>query len=218
MNITPETPRTTRSIGGKSDTGQVVSVDVQVPQPYAAGAITLSEGEANALNQIVAENLSNNLRKQIVDGQLGADGNPNGQPHDSASAQALVDKYLETYELGVRRAGTGERQVTDPVEREARKIAREKARDFIKEQGGKPTDYDLGPIVDAIFEANREVLMKEGKKIVEAASKVSGGLDLGGIQLTPKAPATTDGQPAADNADGGSVADADQAVGEAQPA
>lgn len=187
MNISEGTPRVTRSIGGKNDVGTEVRVNVQVPQPYAAGPRELTEGEANALNQIVAENLSNNLRAKIVEGQVSGEGESRTiTPYDDASAQTLVDEYLAEYELGVRRTGTGERQVTDPVEREARKIAREKAKAYIKEQGGKPTDYDLGPIVDAIFEANRDVLMKEGKKIVDAANKVSGGLDLGGIQLTPK--------------------------------
>jgi hypothetical protein len=45
----------------------------------------------------------------------------------------------------------------------------------------------MGPIAEAIFTANKDVLMKEGKKIVDAASKVSGGLDLSGVSLTPKA-------------------------------
>lgn len=185
MQIDSNTPRVTRSIGGKADNGEALSFSVQVPQPYAPGPRELTEGEANALNQIVAENLSNNLRAKLVAGQTDAEGNITG-PHDEASAQALVDEYLAEYELGVRRAGSGERTVTDPVEREARKIAREKAKQMIKEAGGKPSDYDLGPIVDKIMEANRDVLMKEGKRIVDAATKAAGGLDLGGISLTPK--------------------------------
>src|SRR5690242_11928075 len=194
MHINADTPRTARQIGGKNDVGTSVTVTVQVPQPYAAGPRELTEGEANALNQIVAENLSNNLRAKIVEGQVTGEGeNKTVTPYDNESAQALVDAYLAEYELGVRRTGTGERQVTDPVEREARKIAREKAKTYIKENGGKPSDYDLGPIVDAIFEANRDVLMKEGKKIVDAANKVQGGLDLGGINLTPKSAGAAEG-------------------------
>jgi hypothetical protein len=196
MQITSETPRVARSIGGTNEQNAEVRVTVQVPQPYAAGPRELTEGEANALNQIVAENLSNNLRAKIVGGQTDAEGNVTG-PHDEASAQALVDAYLADYELGVRRTGTGERQVTDPVEREARKIAREKAKQVVKDAGGKPSDYDLGPIAEAIFTANKDVLMKEGKKIVDAASKVSGGLDLSGVSLTPKATeAPAGGEPA----------------------
>jgi hypothetical protein len=193
VNVNSDTPRTKRSIGGKNEVGTEVRVEVDVPQPYAAGAHTLTEGEANALNQIVAENLSNNLRARIVEGEVSGEGEAKTvTPYTNETAQVLVDAYLTDYELGVRRAASGERQVTDPVEREARKIAREKARALIKEQGGKAADYDLGPIVDAIFEANRETLMKEGKKIVDAANKVAGGLDLGGISLTPKAPQTAE--------------------------
>lgn len=191
MNITSDTPRVKRTIGGKNDTGSLIQVEVQVPQPYTAGTRDLTEGEANALNQIVAENLSNNLRARIVEGQTDEQGNVTGA-HDNDSAQALVDAYLADYELGVRRAGSGERQVSDPVEREARKIAREKAKALIREQGGKPGDYDLGPIVDAIFEANRDVLMAEGKKIVDRANKAADGINVSGINLTPKAPAATE--------------------------
>lgn len=188
MNITSDTPRVARSIGGKTDTGDERRVTVQVPQPYSPGTRELTEGEASALNQIVAENLSNNLRARIVEGrQVGEGDNATFEPFTDEEAQVVVDEYLAEYELGVRRTGSGEPRVTDPVEREARKIAREKAKALIKEQGGKPADYDLAPITEAIFEANRDVLMKEGKKIVDAANKVSGGLNLAGINLTPKA-------------------------------
>ena len=191
MNITDSTPRVARKIGGKTAGGDEVSVTVQVPQPYAPGARELTEGEASALNQIVAENLSNNLRQKIVDGQLDREGKPTGTAHTDETAQVIVDEYLAEYELGVRRAGSGEPRVTDPVEREARRIAREKAKELIKAQGGKPSDYDLAPITQAIFDANKDVLMKEGKRIVDAAKKArenaEGGLSLEGIDLTPKA-------------------------------
>lgn len=200
MNITDTTPRVKRSIGGKNDTGDERRVNVDVPQPFATGAHTLTEGEASALNQIVAENLSNNLRAKIVEGKITGEGaGATSEPFTDAEAQALVDTYLAEYELGVRRAGSGEPRVTDPVEREARKIAREKAKNYIKEQGGKPADYDLGPIADKVFEANKDVLMREGKKIVDAANKVSGGLDLAGISLTPKAAGAEDTASASDD-------------------
>lgn len=187
MNITPETPRVARSIGGKSDTGNEVRVTVQVPQPYTPGARELTEGEASALNQIVAENLSNNLRSTIVQGrQVGEGDSATYEPFSDAEAQELVDTYLAEYELGVRRTGTGERQVTDPVEREARKIAREKAKDLVRSQGGKPADFDMAQLTDAIFAANRDVLMKEGKRIVDQAAKAAGAISVEGISLVPK--------------------------------
>lgn len=191
MNITDTTPRTQRTIGGKTEKGESFSFDVQVPQPFTAGPHELTEGEASALNQIVAENLSNNLRARLGAGQTDADGKITG-PHDAASAQALVDSYLADYNIGVRRAGSGERQVTDPVEREARKIAKAKAVALIKEQGGKASDFDMGPLVDRIFEMNKDVLMREGKKLVDAANKAQGGISLEGVELTPKAAKPTE--------------------------
>lgn len=186
MQFDTNTPRSERTIG-KTDGP---SFTVQVPQPYTAGEHVLTDGEASALNQIIAENLSNNLRQKLVDGQTDAEGKVTG-PHTPESAQALVDAYLAEYEIGVRRAGTGTARVTDPVEREARKIARAKAVQMVKDSGGKPSDFDLDPIIDKIFEANKDVLMKEGKRIVDAAKKArenaEGGLSLEGIDLTPKA-------------------------------
>lgn len=186
MQFDNNTPRSERTIGKNNGP----SFTVLVPQPFAAGPHELTEGEASALNQIVAENLSNNLRQKLVDGQVDENGNVTG-PHTAESAQALVDSYLADYEIGVRRAGSGTPRVTDPVEREARKIAKQKAVQMVKDAGGKPADFDLDPIIERIFEQNREVLMKEGKRIVEANRKArenaEGGIDLTGIDLSAAA-------------------------------
>ena len=185
MQYDENTTRVERTIGQKDGP----SFTVQVPQPYAAGPHELTEGEASALNQTVAENLSNNLRAKLIEGQTDEQGNVTG-PHTPESAQALVDAYLATYEIGVRRAGSGAARVTDPVEREARKIARQKAVALIKENGGKPADFDLDPIIEQIFDGNRDVLMAEGKKIVKAAEKAreaAGSIDLSGIDLSAAA-------------------------------
>lgn len=178
MQFNSDVTRVERTIG-KTDGP---SFTVLVPQPYAAGTHELTAGEASALNQTIAENLSNNLRAKLTDG------NPdeNDRQWTPEEAQAIVDKYLEDYEIGVRRAGSGAARVTDPVEREARKIARAKAVALVKENGGKPSDYDLDPIIDQIFDANRDLLMAEGAKIVKAAEKArqaSDGIDLSGVDL-----------------------------------
>lgn len=184
MQVAENVTRVERTIG--SADGPTFSV--LVPQPYSAGPHELTAGEASALNQTIAENLSNNLRKKLVDGNPDED----NRQWTEAEAQAIVDKYIEEYEIGVRRAGSGVTRVTDPVEREARKIARQKAVAYIKENGGRPSDFDLDPIIDQIFEANRDVLMAEGKKIVKAAEKAreaSEGLDLSGVNLEAAATA-----------------------------
>lgn len=178
MNITPETPRKARNIGNKE-----ISFQVQVPEPFAAGTVELTEGEANALNQTLAENLSNNLRKNLVDGQRDADGNITG-PHTDETAQAAVDEYLADYQIGVRKAGTASPRVSDPVEREARKLARKAAVTYVKAQGVKTKDVDMAAVTDQIFATNRDTFMTEAAKLLKAEAKASETLDMGAIDLT----------------------------------
>jgi hypothetical protein len=183
MQFTDTTPRSERSISG---------VAVQIAAPYAAGHV-LTEGEASQLNQVLFENVSNNLREKIKLGVVSGEGeNQTAVPHTTETAQPIVDKFLAEYEMGVRRAGSGEVRVTDPVEKEARKIAREQAVLFVKNNGGKPADFDMGEITSKIFEGNRDVLMKAAKKIVDQREKALSGaseFDLTGVDLTAKAPA-----------------------------
>ena len=178
LNITAETPRKARTIAG---------FNVSVPAPYFVGH-ALTEGEANQLNQVLAENVSNNLRKKLEDGKVVGEGaDEQAAEYTPEEAQAKVDEYMLVYEPGVR-TSSGETRVTDPVEREARKIAKAKAVELVKQHGMKAKDVDLTPIIDQIFEANKELLMTEGKKIVRAneAAKAKGdGIDITGINLQP---------------------------------
>lgn len=187
MNVTEQTPRNERTISG---------FKVSIPAPYAAGTHTLTEGEASALNQTIAENISNNLRQRLVDGVTEGEGDSaTNRAYTEDEAQRVVDLYIADYEVGVRRAGSGEPRVTDPVEREARKIARAKAVELVKGAGGKPADYDMAPIIESIFEKNKDLLMTEGRKIVkanEAARAKSDGLDLTGISLAASGDNDTD--------------------------
>lgn len=177
--ITADTPRHARTIGSKDGP----SFTVQVPAPFAAGPITLTEGQAATLNQSLAENVSNNLRSKLVEGQTDDDGNVTA-PHTDETAQALVDEYVSGYQFGGRKGGGGTR-VTDPVEREARKLARQAATQLVKDQGLKVGDVDMKPLVEQIFEQNREALMAQGAEIVEA-SKATSGLKLEGLEVAKK--------------------------------
>src|SRR6516162_9965317 len=76
-----------------------------VPSPYKAGH-TCTNGEANALNQTLAENVRNNLASRSKNGTL---------------AQADVDEYLASYQFGQRNGF-----VVDPIESMALAIARKK--------------------------------------------------------------------------------------------
>lgn len=190
LNITAETPRRSRTIAGFA---------VLVPSPYSAGH-PLTEGEAAQLNQVLAENVSNNLRKKLEDGYITGEGeNERAVEYTAEEAQAKVDEYMTVYEPGVRTSAGGEARVTDPVEREARKIAKQKAVELVKQHGMKAKDVDLTPIVDQIFDANRDLLMAEGKKIVRAneAAKAKGdSIDITGITLSQTTVENTEPEPA----------------------
>lgn len=175
-------------------TGTIADLEVNFPAPYAVGHV-VNEGEAAILNQTLKENIANNLRKRIEAGYVATEG-AEAIPHTSESAQRLIDEYFDSYEPGVRRGGSGEPRVTDPVEKEARKLARSSAVEFVKQRGAKPADVDMGEITNALFEANREVFMKEGKKIVDQQKKATSAVSFEGIDLTPKAAE----QPAGDEA------------------
>lgn len=178
MLITDTMPRVTKTIEGFS---------VTVPAPFAAGD-PLTEATAAMLNQTFSENIGNNTRAKLKLGIVLTEG-AEATPYTDETAQILIDAYVAEYEPGVRRGGGGEARVTDPVEREARKIAKQKATELVKANGGKTTDYDMADLTDKVFEANRDVLMAEGKKIVAALEKAKKGaaeLDLGGISLEKK--------------------------------
>ena len=158
MQIAPDAPRSERSIKG---------VAITFPQPYAAGH-PLTEGEASQLNQVFFENVSNNLRSKVELGQVTGEGeNQTSTPYTTETLQPVVDAFIAEYEMGVRRAGSGEPRVTDPVEKEARKIAREQATAFVKAQGAKPADVDMAAITSAVFEQNKDKLMAAAKKIID---------------------------------------------------
>jgi hypothetical protein len=187
MQIEANTPRVERTIA---------DFKVQVPQPYAAGQ-PLTEATAAILNQTFSENISNNTRAKLALGHV-PEGSPEGTeatPHTAESAQALIDRYVEQYEPGVRRGGSGVARVTDPVEKEARNIAKDKARELVKARGLKPADVNLSEIADKVYEANKDALTAAAKKIVAARTKGSSddGLQLDGLFDSPEAQPEAEG-------------------------
>lgn len=170
MEYTAETPRTKRTIAG---------IELQVIQPFAEGQ-PLTAATAAMLNQTLAENFSNNTRKAIT--ELGE--NP-----DVAKAQALLDEYMTKYQPGVRSSGSGEARVTDPVEREARKLARAKAEAHVISKGLKPRDVDMKDLTEKVFDKYRDQFMAGGKKVVaqlEAAKKAAGEFSLDDLEIADK--------------------------------
>lgn len=163
LNITADTPRNQRTIGG---------IVVNVPAPYAEGHV-VSAGEAQMLNQTLAENFSNNLRTKVE--KFVPAGSPEGTAARVATAeeaQGLVDAYAGTYEPGVRRAGSGGgRASLDPVEKEMRVIARESLNNLLKRQGLKRNEVSYDELLDDVLRDHADALRGKAEKIVAARSK-----------------------------------------------
>lgn len=94
---------------------RIAGEEFQVNQPYAEGPWTLTAAEARTLNQTRAENVGNNTRKAITDAKTA--GTLDAYRNEFA-------KYEAEYTFATPGTG-GARQVRDPIEREARSIARE---------------------------------------------------------------------------------------------
>jgi hypothetical protein len=136
--------------------------------PYAAGHV-LNEAEAKHLNQLRCENIGNNVRAKVqallAEGKLG-------------EAKALVAEKDAEYVFTMATVGTS--QKLDPVEREARSIAKEIVKAKLAEKGLKITAVPDGETKESWAEkieaniekfAANESVLKEAKKAVDAKKK-----------------------------------------------
>lgn len=105
-----------------------------VPNPYESGH-QITAGEADALNQVLHENIRNNLAKKAKDGTL---------------TQAEVDAYADHYEFGVRTGGGATR---DPVRSRAMDIARDKVKAGLAKAGKKVSEFSAKQITEAAAKA-----------------------------------------------------------------
>jgi len=115
---------------------------------YAAGH-TLTENEANALNQVRFENLRNNFAPRAKEG----------------ASQEDFDAYAASYQFGVRTGG-GSR--LDPVQAEAMSLAKDQIKSAIKAAGKNLSDYKAAAITAA---AEKLLAGPKGDEIKELAKK-----------------------------------------------
>jgi hypothetical protein len=140
----------------------------EISQPYAAGHV-LNEAEAKTLNQVRSENIGNNVREKVKEllesGKLD-------------EAKALVAEKDASYEFTLASASTSVK--LDPVEREARSIAKDIVKAKLAEKGLKwavPPEGETKESWAEKLEANvekfatNEAVLKEAKKAVEAKKK-----------------------------------------------
>lgn len=107
----------------------------EISAPYAEGH-TLTAAEARALNQLRAENISNNVRKQVKE----ADALENEK--EKAKALEAIRTKISEYDANyVFSFSTGVGRSTDPVMTEARKIARAALSAALAKQEKKLKDY-----------------------------------------------------------------------------
>lgn len=160
MQFTSETPRKEITIKG---------VVLSVPQPFTEGHVCTA-AEAQALNQLLAENSRNNFSGRVE--KAAANGGA-----DPAALQPELDEYLASYEFGVRTGGGGGRAPVDPVEKEALRLAEEAVRKSIAKKGLKAKDVGNEKIKALAAEAitTHPQFRQEAERRVKAAAKI--GLD-----------------------------------------
>lgn len=150
--------------------------ELSAPQPYSEGH-TVTQNEANVLNQTLVENLRNNFASRLRSRQEEAAQNGETYSPDLNELQAEFDEYIAGYEFGVRPAGGGGGRAYSPEEREARKLARQTVSAAIQAKGHKikdiPTDK-MRELVEAFYEQNQEALLEQAASVIAAQESLAG--------------------------------------------
>jgi len=105
---------------------------INVPDAYAAGH-ALTEKEAAALNTLRTELISHRVRAAVF-GELHK--GDTASPEQTEAAQAKANEIANTFEFGAGRVA-GEPRVVDPVEKEARDIAKRQVMAKVAQAGLK---------------------------------------------------------------------------------
>lgn len=144
-------------------------ISFEISQPYAAGH-TLTEVEAKVLNQVRSENIGNNLRAQVKDFK---------EKGKESELSALVKEYDEAYVFTTAGDGSG-RKTLDPIEREARAIAKDVIKAELAKQGRNLKTVPEGLTAEQWAEkleeniekiATNETVLKAARKAVEDKRK-----------------------------------------------
>lgn len=146
----------------------------EVSTPYVAGH-AITEIEAKVLNQTRAENIGNNFRKAVKSAK-----SPEGQAKGESieAVRGLLAKYDAEYTFT---AGGVARVPIDPIEKEARSIARDAIKAKFKKDGKDIKALPEGKLDELIDKvAVQDNVIKLAKERVKAKAKVA-DLDLGGV-------------------------------------
>jgi hypothetical protein len=143
----------------------IANMTLSIPALFTAGPRELTAGEANALNQLLAENVRNNLRddaqKHVTEGGT------------AETFQSKVDEYVAEYNFGVTRA-SGPR--LDPVEAALQELSIGLAKRIAKKNGEKLSEVGL----DVLKERGAALAKDEvwGPKLREKAMQMAAARSL----------------------------------------
>jgi len=160
-----------------SDPSATVDITIQgtifsVPHRYVAGPIELSEGEAHALQQVLAENIRNNFATQMKKrADEIAEAEKNGTDVPAPLGQADLDAYSAEYQFGIR---TGGGIILDPVGAEERRLVVAAIKTALAAKGqtwkGK-TEEEQEALVARVIESGRFRPDAEAVVAAKAAAK-----------------------------------------------
>lgn len=159
----------------------IYGLSFDVGAPYAEGH-TLTSHEAAVLNQTRAENVSNNFRSSVKE-MLEKHSVQKASELPEEAMQALRSDFSELdseYEFGVRRG-----RVSDPVEAEARRIAKEALRAALSAKGVAVTKLNadqVNSLVEKYWPQYGEEWLSRARVIVDERKRaVSLDLDVGDL-------------------------------------
>lgn len=135
----------------------IANVEYVIPQPFAEGHVCTAN-EANALNQLLAENCRNNFAEKVKKADEG-----------SKPTQEEFDAYVAGYEFGVRSVTT-----KDPIEKEMRKIVEASLAKWLASKGLSKNKMPKDEYENAIantLEANYDKLREQAAQIIALRSQ-----------------------------------------------
>lgn len=154
MQFDQNTPRGEITIQGQKFT---------VPAPYTEGH-TLTAAEADALNQLVAENMRGRMAFRIRKAR---------ETGEALPSQDDLDAFIMEYEFGQRRSTTAP---IDPVEKEARAVARTKVKEALRRKGVSLKDVPaeaLNKLVEQALEQHGQTFRAYAAKIVKQREAIA---------------------------------------------
>lgn len=141
----------------------IQKVRLTVIRPYVEGH-TLTEAEANVLNQTLAENFRNNFAGSVkaeIERAAAA-----GEEVNATALQEELDSYMADYEFGSRRVGAG-RTILDPIEREAINIAKGMVRSALKAKNLQATAEQIQTYAEQLLEKKPSILERAATIVAE---------------------------------------------------